>query len=785
MKKIFNILLAASALLAFTQVTRAQDYTIENGVGVRKTIGLPDKNGIYKITLESFVTGDVTVTTTAIPSNIVLVLDVSSSMVRKNNNLTSPTETYDMYQNGGNNGIPDTYQVQWTYDKIGDNNGTNPFCVKYPETWDGKFYPVLRERVNGNTGNYRLYFVDNNNVRHYLQGKYWDADRGIKDTPTAGVGGTGTTIWQGPLYTKTTSITRLKALQDAVYTFLDMVKHNALYESEDDSKPRKTPLANKVSIVKFSGLYVNDPRPLTDGRNSAKELAALTEGNAHTFDLNDDDGERKPTTEVLKGWTDVTNDEAVEAMKNQVATLGLGHGTSQDFGLVLADILLHNLPSDTPAQSAKTVVLFTDGDPWREDRNTMGDDYVPSGSTAIHNAAINEAHLIKQIPTFKNGTEQQYTNVFTLGCINNPGGNTLNLLQYSSSNYPDATSLNNHGDQKSSDYYFPANSVSSLANAFKTIASSSESPEITDLTESTTTVDIVSKNFLLPKNATTEDIKIYTADCNGGTMVGDVFYPTFEPREPSTLVAVIGKDSNDNDMISVNGFNYTENFVGQVKNDDGGVIGYTGKELIIVIPIRMNPDALGGPNALTNAEGSGIFDKDGKQVGTFVSPHVSLPYNIQIKKTGLRKGESAKFTIEKGIGTWVNDVATPPTTGWTYMTTVLITGTDEDVTTSDEVWVRGLPATEVVGGVQQPVFFRISEENWSWSYTPDGKPQITDNTKSLNPFEFGNTKKDDINIDVKIRHAESKATNIFKGENGATKTGVYIDSKNNTGTGRP
>ena len=48
---------------------------------------------------------------------------------------------------------------------------------------------------------------------------------------------------------------------------------------------------------------------------------------------------------------------------------------------------------------------------------------------------------------------------------------------------------------------------------------------------------------------------------------------------------------------------------------------------------------------------------------------------------------------------------------------------------------------------------------------------------------FSNTLKAD--IDQKVRHAESKATNVFQGENGETKTGKYDDSKKNTGTGRP
>ena len=56
-------------------------YKLTGGVATKKTVGNPDSNGLYTITLETFATGTTTIINKAIPSDIVLVLDYSSSML--------------------------------------------------------------------------------------------------------------------------------------------------------------------------------------------------------------------------------------------------------------------------------------------------------------------------------------------------------------------------------------------------------------------------------------------------------------------------------------------------------------------------------------------------------------------------------------------------------------------------------------------------------------------------------------------------------------------------------
>ena len=76
---IFKYMAIAAALLA-TAVNADAQYNITNGVGTLKQVTGPDTNGDYTIRLETFATGTTTVTETATPVDVVLVLDVSGSM---------------------------------------------------------------------------------------------------------------------------------------------------------------------------------------------------------------------------------------------------------------------------------------------------------------------------------------------------------------------------------------------------------------------------------------------------------------------------------------------------------------------------------------------------------------------------------------------------------------------------------------------------------------------------------------------------------------------------------
>jgi len=80
MKKIYNfIFIVAGLILGISPAAFAQ--TSAEGIVLDKHVTqAPDENGVRWITLESYVTGSVKVVTGSVPSDVILVLDVSSSM---------------------------------------------------------------------------------------------------------------------------------------------------------------------------------------------------------------------------------------------------------------------------------------------------------------------------------------------------------------------------------------------------------------------------------------------------------------------------------------------------------------------------------------------------------------------------------------------------------------------------------------------------------------------------------------------------------------------------------
>lgn len=730
MKKISLILLSVAAVLGIQRTASAQDlvkYELSpEGIGYSKVIGEPDRNGVYDIYLQSFVTGQKIVSQKSIPSDIVLVLDVSSSMI--NNNVNS----YTYHPDGG-------ADKSWTYDGAGTNH-----YIEYP-TGSKRYHAVERERT-GNSGNrrYHLKFTENATT-HYLT-----AD-GIVDDRSEGVNSTTAPIWTGQLYTRTSqSVTRLKALQDAVGVFLDTIHENDIKNA--DGTPRTTPLGNKVSIVKFSGPYVGGSPNLEPGNHG---------GTTNT-----------PTTEVFKGWTTMTEETVVEGLKTDVNALKTGQGTSIDYGMVLAKMLLDDLPAIDPENPrSKTVVVFTDGSPYRQ----------ASGESAsaenIADAAINTANDIKGIKAYTGPEgEDVYTKIFTVGLLDSApsaGSTVLAVLDRSSSNYKGATSRTT-GERVSSAYYFLANDASSLTAIFASIGASSGGASF-EMDEGTTAlVDIVSNSFMLPPNADVNSIKVYTADCIGEYVGGD--YDGLLKFQDQSLWADARTQgvqvtlSDNRQEVTVTHFDFSENWCGFEKNAQG-LKTYRGKKIVLKIPIQMSSTAIGGKDLGTNAPGSGII-VNGQNILQFTSPEVSLPINIWIRKEGLMEGESAKFTIQRAVkpeAWYAEGFAYPENSSdnryealeWEDVSSIFVTRHEGQAISGENAPLTkaiGLPS---VNDDDEEFIYRIIEnEDWSWSYDSTTPTIFTSDLLEVNPFVFSNTLKS--NIGVEVRHAESKATNTFK-----------------------
>lgn len=806
MKKIYSILLTAFALLALAPVVSAQmtkadtygEHSIngsitdpkdgsilrwpkDNGLHQKpntdfaysKDISSPQSDGTYWIKLESFSTGSASYIEAAAPADIVLVLDLSSSMVDNFTHTPLPEPRYDSYlpTHGAGNA--------WRYNDLSDNT------VYYIE-YDGEHYRVYRGSQTvtrpRTTTYYYFYFDDNSNKRHYLVGDdvvTYDDD---STYPTTVTNNNSSFIYNKALLRKVEYETRLDALKRATTAFIREIEKNDKFE-EDGITPREGGrLGNRISIITFHAdttVHVS----LAKG-----ELADVS------------DNEHSTAADLIN---------LVNGFEN-------GKGTRQDLGITAANNQLKNYVNSTRMQTAsRTVVVFTDGEPYDVNGRL--------NTTTLYNNGVNNAYVTKH--TYD-------ATVYTVGLFTtapSQNGSTAALwrfMNYMSSNAPNATDGNTAGDgfDSEADFYKDASGENAdLESVFTEIAHQSGG-STTSLSAASSNVDVVSNSFLLPDNAETSDIRIFVAKLKEMDAPGSyVFYeeiekgyipdtdeykyipldedgePTGDPikvdRDISVALETTGDSATPN-TIKVTGFDYSSCFCGPVFDEDyeasdpitaadlENVDHYQGFKIIIMIPIHMNPDAVGGPNVATNGAGSGIFINS-EATTAFVpyeSPKVSLPVNLHIKKTGLEPGESAKFSIERAIipykddeGHW--DLDDIEEDDWEYVSTVFVTrGDGASDPASPVVKVRGLPANINVTGSEDPVdvVYRVSEEPWGWSYTEDEgnvDPQYTVTSKVDNPFEFKNSKMTDIKL--KVRHAESKATNSFDRANHVE----YDDSK--------
>lgn len=599
---------------------------------------------------------------------------------------------------------------------------------------------------------------------------------------------------------------RLQALKESAYDFV-----TEIYENDQKSRAADTGFqGNRIAIVTYGG------------------------------------GE-KPVS-IDKGWTyvnaDITKsgDSYEGSLLTTINALGYKNGTRTDTALQYAYELLDGTSGTARSFANVTVLVFTDGCP------------STSGSTNFTNSYANKAvYYAHQIKT---GNFGQSTKVYSIGLITESTEDyyykVIHFLQYISSKYPNAsiaedsttawtvnddktiscgvTNVSSYDADTNGNYYQLVTANTNLSDIFDEISHNAGSSTNTSLTEATSTVDIVSSSFELSGSHSASDIKIYTAPylldattkelyfgdevlapCSGGDgpNVGDRYIKKAWTdangvEHPDTELDVddaiaIDEDQLLNNIIEVTGFDYSNNWCGPITNNTG-TIGAQGHKLIILIPIEMSEDAVGGPNVTTNAAGSGIWvnkETDTEPLVSFTSPTVSLPVNLSLRKEifvsenaetkvitsePLPSGENVKFIIMRGViteerpddadETWHPDYS--QITSWEYVTSVFFPNRNGN----DEVKIKGLPSTSDDGDY----VYRIIEEDWGWTYTfyaANGQGYVKDDDDNIsidrvsiynkkgvysdqfvvNPILFINKNE---NIDQRaIRHAESKVTNTF------------------------
>lgn len=594
---------------------------------------------------------------------------------------------------------------------------------------------------------------------------------------------------------------RMKTLREAVLAFIEQIDDNDLNDPDTGQPRTGGRLGNRLGIVTFAG------------NNAAQARVNLTRF---------DNGGKTSLIEAINALTSPNG------------------GTYADDGMTIA---YNQLNHGDDTRKIRTTVLFTDGDPgngnyWTSTYNNYrtydGVQYqqLTDNGYSTWSVANNVINIANNIKNLADDDKEISSVVYTVSVINNPSTYANVYLGKASSNWSNATKMadlrnRNNGDHYRSpwnstniwangdgtqvagrnstepNYAYATTDAEQLKNIFKSIANASGGTEAPVNEGAVAKVDVISASFMLPEGADDNSIEVYTVpyvkDNTDGT---HVFLTGTDGKEVLTKAP----DSNDKytkkwvddegvahetpntdidnsiewhltasvtggkkDKISVTGFDYANLFCGPDQTESSG--WHKGYKLVVKIPIKMDKSAVGGPGLDTNGPGSGIYINDVNQF-PFTSPKVSLPVNIHIRKEGLAVGESAKFKIERSTDN----------TNWEQVTSVFVTRTatdDEEGENAPITKVIGMPATDD-SSTPKPYVYRVVEETWSWSYNSGHKTPVTTDLLETNPFIFTNGKKD--NVDVLVRNAETKSTNIFLP--GETE-GHYVDSKPRTTTTNP
>lgn len=741
MKNTFKYILLVLTVLAPVAVNAQNvldDYKEKGGVATGKNVTGPNSDASYTITLETFATGESKVVMKSVPSDIVLVLDISQSM----------TSSYKNEYNALD-------EASYTPSQI---NGGEYY---YLHT-DGEYYRVQR---SGSGGSRRIGYTVGNTT-YYLSGS-GDPITG-NNTPTYG---NNSIAWTGVLY-QSASISRLEGLQAAVSAFLQTVYENDNYD--DDDQLRDEPLGNRIAIVTYSS-----------------ESASVTQMVRNLTSVTNGTGTNRSKNESIL--------TEINAMTNN--SIGTNYGTYSNLGMAIANDILNAIDDTRKENSTRTVVLFTDGLPgyttsgWAT--NYSSDDQRSSDYTAnqcvIQAATAKTTHdaSVFTVALLGSGTvDQRMTNYMNYTSSNYPDAQDMDHPgdrgegdYYQNATGADLSTIFTDIASQSggSTQTIPASTqvrdvVSSSFNLPEGFNANSVVVYTVDVLESGEGwYDVPEHTVPTPPTETDHVNPLTIVPITSNMTAAQKAAAISSAEEDEDKVAVITED----DRLTIQGFEYSKgdgdvlgsgNWVGP--RTVGSTEKWYGKKLVVEFNIKPEGEATGGNATNTNAAGSGVYiiNASGQyeSINDYDKPHTDLPSVIKIAKKGLRRGESATFQINRyrPIGYNANDPSDISAYEWTTVgkpkpnlndptggnfTKVIITNKTGDETTEVIKTLMALDPSWV---------YVISEDDWAWSYIFDAEETMTTSDVEVNPFRFDNSKNTDA-----VKHAEAVSINHFANEN--------------------
>ena len=603
-KRIFAALMAAWMIVSVlpmnifaadsgTPAAQALPAVMENanqsdGVVLRKAAVPHTENGVLDgtvdIILEAYTTGVVYQTTTSVPTDIVLVLDVSGSM-----DTAAETETVYVTTYHAVNG---TSWREWQgYSRVtyyGFESTSTTYYVNVGTDREPLYVSVRRVGADSANCYYYSYTDESDNTVYVYPrlNRNLNPDR-ANDYAVV------------PFYTQrveaeeVVTATIMDELRTAVDSFItDTHEKNAQIAAEHPALTgaQLEALQHRIAIVKFAG-----------NRYAGNNTPSVAEGNGF---YTDGDGYEHNYSQVVKNLTTV-NGAGRTVLLDAVRSLRPGGATAVDSGLTLAEMVLDPDNAGT-AQRNKVVIVFSDGGPT----------YSNSFSTAVANNAIGVAGDIKFT-----GAKLYSISVAPDTDVTNTTTNINKFFHYMSSNYPSAADLNTPGanGNAAAGYYLVPSDTSSLAMIFQSIAQNIESPTI-ELGTSAEIVDTMSTFFSIPDGA--DSVTLYTSDRikndDGTWGWSDAI------DNPDLTCHVQGK------TVEVHGFNYDECYVSETPRTKGTNTAYYGTSLVIkinVVPdyamIDDHADQIIDGNIPTNDNTANLLNSAGSKVATVNTPHIA------------------------------------------------------------------------------------------------------------------------------------------------------------------
>lgn len=670
-RRAFSLLLSLTLLfsLALPATTAyAEDGSSNKGMEISKT-ATANQDGSYTITLEAYATGEKVISeiTKDVPTDIILVLDQSSSMAKD-----IGTVSFQKYQNSSNI-FGTTYHTRnQDYYEYRHNGGSGNLWHKLA---DGSYVSVsvtMQEnpnytaitngKNNSTSGGATSYWSNRNNLYALVDGEYLKVT--VERTEYNGTYTytlpDGTQIAsqrranQSPTFTGVEgNVIYLAAVDDAAttytYTYTDSNENVQTIGTSTGAKTVFSPtLYERVTSTSGGGSRLAAIQ--TAVTNFANAVTAKAKGTDGEYGTTDDINHRIAiigfasgsrgndsypsyvNTELFIGANqynynvDASNHygSAFQDMNTQAGydnvmasknALSAGGATHVDLGIQMANGVFGANAIQTGQKRNRVVIVFTDGMP------SSWSDY----DSTVANNAINYAQTTKADAPNGYGATVYSVGIFSGADATSAGDSNGNDTQKANRFMQQVSS--NNGTPRSPSYYLSAADAGSLNSIFQQISDQIETGgSSTTLNSETVIKDIISPSFTLPDGATASNITLETYKYVGpSTSSANAWQKN--SNSMGATASITSTDGDDptttNNQVSVTGFDFAENYVGTVT--ENGETTYRGNKLVISFKVTPRPGFLGGNDVITNTS-AGVYENGSAEnpVMTFDQPQVDV-----------------------------------------------------------------------------------------------------------------------------------------------------------------